>query len=134
MVSNTQLVYYPNPHESIGLKEKEKLVSLIQNRRAVKRLIRRQSFAERLFKTIMISSILSATFLGIGALGCWGLELIEANTKPIVLSQEQQWRERKHICLGWMLFGLASFFGSASLGKKPEVVKSLNNGGRGIGV
>jgi hypothetical protein len=102
--------------------DKEKLVSFMQNRRAVKRFIRQQTFAERLFKTIMISSILSMNLFGIGALGCWGLEIIEAKTKPIVVSQEQKWQERKHICLGWMLFGFASFLGSASLGKKREIV------------
>lgn len=125
MVNNTQLVYHPQPQEPIDLQDKEKLVSLMQNRRAVKRFIRRQTFAERLFKTIAISSILSANLFGIGALGCWGLEIVEAKTKPIILSQEQKWQERKHICLGWMLFGLASFFGSASLGKKPEVDKGV---------
>jgi hypothetical protein len=126
MVNNTQLVYYQHPQESIEIPDKKKLVSFIQNRRAVKRVMKQQTFAERLLKTIMISSILSANFFGIGALGCWGLEIIEANTKPIIISQEQQWQERKHICLGWMLFGLASFFGSASLGKKPEVVKVIS--------
>lgn len=121
MVNNTQLVYEPKPEAEINLQEKQKLVSFMQNRRAVKRLMRQQTFADRLFKTIMIFSILSVNLFGIGALGCWGLEMIEAKTKPIVISQEQKWQERKHICLGWMFFSLASFFGSASLGKKSEV-------------
>jgi len=120
MVNNTQLVYYPHPEESLDRTDKEKLVGFIQNRRAVKRLIQQQTFAERLFKIIMISSVLSANLFGIGALGCWGLETIEAKTKSIIISQEQQWQKRKHICLGWMLFGLASFSASASLGRKPE--------------
>ncbi len=93
-------------------------LAIIWHRRAIKRLQRQQAFAERILRTIAIFSILSTAVLGIGTLGCWGLQLWETRTQPLALSRYYDWQTRKHICLGWMLFAFSSFLASASPKKR----------------
>ncbi len=119
MANNRQIAAYPIQQKSIKPKDKTQL-AILQNRRAVKRFIRQQTLGDRILETIAISSVLIAGFFGIGALGCWGIEIIEANTKSVILTKQKDWHTRKHICLGWMLVGLSSFLGSATLVEKPH--------------
>lgn len=60
-------------------------------------------------------SIVTTGFLGVAAMGCWGLEIITANSSPTSINQ-YQWQARKNVCLGGMLVGLSGFLGSALLG------------------
>jgi hypothetical protein len=117
MANNRQLAYHPIDQNYIKPRDKTKL-AILQNRRAVKRFIRQQTVGDRIFQTITIASVLMTTVFGIGALGCWGREMIDTHTKSVVLSQQRVWQTRKQICLGWMLVGLSSFLGSTSLAKK----------------
>ncbi|MDM9580188.1 WGR domain-containing protein [Nostoc sp. GT001] len=61
--------------------------------------------------------IVSAMLFGISALGYWGLEIVEANTIPII-EERYDWQTQKHICFGWMLVAFSSFLGSASFGNE----------------
>lgn len=118
MTSSRQLAYYKTQQPQIEHVNEDEL-AIIRNRRAVKRLRIQQNFADRILEAIAICSILSGSFFGIGALGCWSLEIIDASAKPTILSNDD-WVARKHICFGWMLVGFSSFLASASLGKKPH--------------
>ncbi|MEH2111076.1 MAG: hypothetical protein V7K39_00690 [Nostoc sp.] len=62
-------------------------------------------------------SIVSTMLFGISALGYWGLEIVEANTIPII-KERYDWQTQKHICFGWMLVTFSSFLGSASFGNE----------------
>ncbi|MDM9382019.1 hypothetical protein QUB80_15050 [Chlorogloeopsis sp. ULAP01] len=115
MTYNRQIAYPIAPREYLERTDTGKL--LAHNRR-VKRFKVQQALEHRILKIIAISSLLSTGLFGIGALGCWEQEIIEANTKSIILSKQHDWQMRKHICLGWMLFTFSSFLGSASLSKK----------------
>ncbi|MBD2249022.1 hypothetical protein [Nostoc sp. FACHB-888] len=81
----------------------------------------RQSFqvlptlSNYIFKVIAKLSIVSTILFGISALGYWGLEIVEANTIPII-EERYDWQTQKHICFGWMLVAFSSFLGSASFG------------------
>lgn len=119
MANNRQIVAHPIQQKYINPRDKTEL-AILQHRRAVKRFLKQQTIGDRILETITISSILITSFFGIGALGCWSIEIIDANTKSVILSKQQDWQTRKHICLGWMLVGLSSFLGSASLVGKPE--------------
>ncbi|BAZ50443.1 hypothetical protein NIES4103_30590 [Nostoc sp. NIES-4103] len=116
MTNSKQLAYYRTQQQQIEPVNEDEL-AIIRNRRAVKRLLIQQTLADRILETIAICSILSASLFGIGALGCWSLEIIDTSAKPSILSK-QDWVARKHICFGWMLVGFSSFLASSSLGKK----------------
>ncbi|MBW4689466.1 MAG: hypothetical protein KME40_31360 [Komarekiella atlantica HA4396-MV6] len=117
MISD-KITYHLTQPEELKRVDTDEL-AVIRNRRAAKRFRIQQTLNERILETIAIASIVSASFLGIGALGCWGLETIDALAKPAVLGS-QEWRDRKHVFLGWMLVGFSSFFASSSLGEKPD--------------
>ncbi|MBD2245261.1 hypothetical protein [Nostoc sp. FACHB-888] len=119
MANNQQIAYPLIEQEHIERVDTEKL-ALLPNRRQQKPLVINPRFPVRILNTITIASIASSCLFGIGTLSCWGLEIIEANTKPITLSQQYEWQIRKHICLGWMLVGFSSFVASASFGEKPQ--------------
>ncbi|MDZ8054723.1 MAG: hypothetical protein RMX68_007320 [Aulosira sp. ZfuVER01] len=119
MANNRQIAYHPSQQGYIKPIDKTAL-AMIQNRRAVKRLNAQQTIGDRILQAITISSILITSLFGIGALGFWGLEIIDANTKSAIVNNQQDWQTRKHICLGWMFVGLSSFLGSASLGGKHQ--------------
>ncbi|MBW4612728.1 MAG: hypothetical protein KME21_05510 [Desmonostoc vinosum HA7617-LM4] len=114
MVNNKQFTPHTTQIHHVDIDE----LATIRNRRALKRLVIQQSLSDRILKTIAIASFVSTSVLGIGALGCWGLEIFEANTQSVVDTKHYEWQTRKHMCLGWTLFTLSSFLGSVSLGKK----------------
>ncbi|MDZ7956262.1 MAG: hypothetical protein RMY16_02040 [Nostoc sp. DedQUE12b] len=118
-MNNQQIAYPLIEQEHIKPVDRDKLV-LLRNRRQLKPLVRNPDFTVRILNTITIASIASSGLFGIGTLSCWGLEMIEANTKPVTLSKQYEWQIRKHVCLGWMLVGFSSFVASASLGEKPK--------------
>ncbi|MBD2346011.1 hypothetical protein [Anabaena subtropica] len=116
MMKNQQITY---PLAQINLNTNE--LRIIRHRRTVKRLTKEHDFASWLFRTITISSIISAILFGIGAMTFWQLEI---NSQPIpTINNKQTWQTKKHICLGWMLIAFSSFLGSASLAKKPDGFK-----------
>lgn len=119
-MTNNQQIAYPLIQQGhinrLGTDE----LTLLRTRRQQKPLVRNPSFSVRILNTIAIASIASSCLFGIGTLSCWGLEIIEANTKSISLSKQYEWQVRKHICLGWMLVGFSSFVASASFGEKPQ--------------
>ena len=118
MVNKRQIAYHPTQQNYIKPIDEIELAK-IQQRRAVKRFIIQQTLGDRILETITIFSVLIASFFGMGAVGCWGMEVIDNNTKSAILNGQEDWQTRKHICLGWMLVGLSSFVGSASLTGKP---------------
>lgn len=65
---------------------------------------------------VTLAFVLSICFSGVGALGCWGFEIIAANANPTSISS-YHWQARKNICMGLMLVGvsgfLAGFLGAA---------------------
>ncbi|MDZ8222482.1 hypothetical protein [Nostoc sp. ChiVER01] len=119
MTNNQQLAYRLIQQEHIKRLGTGELV-LLRNRRQQKPVVMNPSFTGRILNTIAVASVVSTCLFGIGTLSCWGLEIIEANTKSISLSKEHEWQTRKHICLGWMLVGFSSFVASASLAEKPQ--------------
>ncbi|WP_341529533.1 hypothetical protein WKK05_09615 [Nostoc sp. UHCC 0302] len=116
MVNHKQIVYHPIQSEHLEPGDRAKL--FIHNHDNLRHFRTQQTLASRILKAIAISSILSAGFFGIGALGCWGLEIFDVNTKLTIVNK-QDWLARKHICLGWMLVGFSSFLASASFDEKP---------------
>ncbi|HEY9801761.1 MAG TPA: hypothetical protein V6D25_15495 [Leptolyngbyaceae cyanobacterium] len=53
---------------------------------------------------VTLAFALSICFSGVGALGCWGFEIIAANASPMT-SSSYHWQARKNICLGSALVG-----------------------------
>ncbi len=64
---------------------------------------------------MITSSLIVTSFLGVGALGCWGLEIIETNTNSTLVGQTY-WQAKKNICLGAMVVGFSAFLASGMLG------------------
>ncbi|WP_341532106.1 hypothetical protein WKK05_39760 (plasmid) [Nostoc sp. UHCC 0302] len=96
--------------------DSEKL-TFLRNQRQIRRLTSQQILTERIFEIITITSIVCTTLLGIGALSCWALEVINAEVVPAMESQPD-WHKYKHICFGWMLISLGSFCGSVTFNQK----------------
>ena len=119
-MTNNQQIAYPLIQQEHILRLGTDELALLCNRRQQKPLVRNPSFTVRILNTIAVASIASSCLFGIGTLSCWGLEIIEANTKSVTLSKQYEWQLRKHICLGWMLVGFSSFVASASFGEKPQ--------------
>ncbi|MGJ5630099.1 hypothetical protein [Nostoc sp. CALU 1950] len=70
-------------------------------------------FIDRTIERTAIASLLLTGFLGVGAMGCWGLEIIETNNPNIIISG---WQQQKNICLGAMLVSFSAFLGSSLVG------------------
>ncbi|MBD2616370.1 hypothetical protein H6G94_34955 [Nostoc punctiforme FACHB-252] len=119
MTNNQQIAYPLIQQEHIKRLGTDEL-ALLRTRRQPKPLVRNPNFSVRILNTIGIASIASSCLFGIGTLSCWGLEIIEANTKSVSQSKQYEWQIRKHICLGWTLIGFSSFVASASFGEKPQ--------------
>ncbi|MBW4429038.1 MAG: hypothetical protein KME50_32670 [Nostoc desertorum CM1-VF14] len=119
MTNNQQIAYPLIGQEHIERVDTDKL-TLLRNRRQQKPLVINPRLTVRILNTITIASIASSCLFGIGTLSCWGLEIIEANTKAITLSKQYEWQVRKRICLGWMLVRFSSFVASASFGEEPQ--------------
>jgi len=95
------------------LAEYDKRTSIVILYRRVKRNHIRD-FVENTFLLLGIVCLLSTAFLGIGALGCWGFEIIGANASSSIINQ-YNWQARKNICLGGMLVCISGVLGSALL-------------------
>jgi hypothetical protein len=64
-------------------------------------------FIDRIIETTAIVSLLFTGFAGLGAMGCWGME---------IATSSQYWQHQKNICLGMMLVSFSGFLGSALIG------------------
>ena len=71
-------------------------------------------FIERTIETIAIISLLITGFSGVGAMACWGMEIIETNANPNIIISG--WEQQKNICLGAMLLSFSAFLGSSLVG------------------
>lgn len=68
---------------------------------------------DRTIETTAIASLLLTGFLGVGAMACWGLEIIETNNPNIIISG---WEYQKNRSLGAMLVSFSAFLGSSLVG------------------
>ncbi|MBD2512029.1 hypothetical protein H6G91_33190 [Nostoc muscorum FACHB-395] len=91
------------------LDHKSKLVL----RRRTKRRFNPRIFFDRIIETTAIVSLLLTGFSGVGAMACWGLEIIETNNPNIIISG---WEQQKNICLGVMLVSFSAFLGTSLVG------------------
>jgi hypothetical protein len=73
-----------------------------------------RDFVENALLLVGMVCLLSTAFLLIGALGCWGFEIIGANSSSSMISQ-YDWQQRKNVCLGGMLVCISGVLGSALL-------------------
>lgn len=62
---------------------------------------------DRTIETTAIVSLLFTGFAGVGAMGCWGME---------IATSSHYWQQQKNICLGAMLVSFSAFLGSALIG------------------
>ncbi|MHC5748671.1 MAG: hypothetical protein ACYTXT_43920 [Nostoc sp.] len=82
------------------LDHKSKLVL----RRRIKRRFNPRIILDRTIETTAIVSLLFTGFAGVGAMGCWGME---------IATSSQYWQHQKKTCLGMMLVSFSGFLGSA---------------------
>ncbi|MCC5666968.1 hypothetical protein LC653_24525 [Nostoc sp. CHAB 5784] len=71
-------------------------------------------FIDRTIETTAIASLLLTGFSGVGAIGSWGIEIIETNANPKIIISD--WQQQKNICLGGMLVSFSAFLGSSLVG------------------
>lgn len=71
-------------------------------------------FIERTIETTAIISLLLTGFSGVGAMGCWGMEIIETNADSNIIISG--WEQQKNICLGAILVSFSAFLGSSLAG------------------
>ncbi|MDZ8140123.1 MAG: hypothetical protein RM049_33345 [Nostoc sp. DedQUE04] len=103
MTNHKQVVYQSQ------VDHKSKLVLRRRNRRRFSPRI----CIDRTVEITAIVSLLITGFSGVGAMGCWGLEIIETNNPNIIISD---WEQQKNICLGAMLVSFSAFLGTALVG------------------
>ncbi len=103
MTNHKQVVYQSQ------LDHKSKLVLCRRTRRRFNPRI----IIERTIETTAIVSLLLTGFSGVGAMACWGLEIIETNNPNIIISN---WQYQKNNSLGAMLVSLSAFLGSSLVG------------------
>jgi hypothetical protein len=72
-------------------------------------------------KTAAITSLLMTGFAGVGAIGCWGMEIIETNTNPKIIFSS--WQYQKNAYLGGMLVSFSAFLGTSLLGVSLNIGK-----------
>lgn len=82
--------------------------------RRTKRKFNPRIFIDRTRKTVAITSLLLTGFSGVGAMACWGLEVIDTNANPNIIISG--WERQKNICLGTMLVSFSAFLGSSLVG------------------
>lgn len=97
MTSHKQVVYQSQ------LDHKSKLLL----RRRTRKRFNPRIFLDRIIETTAILSLLFTGFAGIGAMGCWGIEIAMSS---------RNWQHQKNICLGMMLVSFSGFLGSALIG------------------
>ena len=89
---------------------KNLMPSNTRNKLVLRRTRRRfnpRIFIDSIIETTAIISLLITGFSGVGAMGCWGLE---------IATSSQYWQHQKNICLGGMLVSFSAFLGSALIG------------------
>ncbi|MBD2649886.1 hypothetical protein [Nostoc foliaceum] len=64
-------------------------------------------FVDRIIETTAILSLLFTGFAGVGATGCWGME---------IATSSHYWQQQKNICLGAILVSFSAFLGSSLVG------------------
>ncbi|MBD2249156.1 hypothetical protein [Nostoc sp. FACHB-888] len=64
-------------------------------------------FIDRTIETTAIASLLITGFSGVGAMGCWGIE---------IATSSHYWQQQKSICLGAMLVSFSTFLGTSLVG------------------
>ncbi len=69
---------------------------------------------DRTIETTAITTLLITGFSGVGAMGCWGMEIIETNANPNIIISG--WQQQKSICLGVMLVSFSAFLGISLVG------------------
>jgi hypothetical protein len=104
MTNHKQVVYQSQ------LDHKSKLVL----RRRTRRRFNSKVFIDRTIETTAIVSLLLTGFSGVGAMACWGMEIIETNTNSNIIISG--WEYQKNICLGAMLVSFSAFLGSSLAG------------------
>ncbi|MFN6564248.1 MAG: hypothetical protein RMY28_031265 [Nostoc sp. ChiSLP01] len=102
----TQKIVYQS---STPLNNQSKLVLRRTRKRFSPRIL-----IDRTIEAFAIVSLLFTAFSGVGAMTCWGLEVIDTSANPnIVISG---WQQQKNICLGVMLVSFSAFLGTALVG------------------
>ncbi|MBD2731156.1 hypothetical protein H6G96_33780 [Nostoc sp. FACHB-892] len=104
MTNHKQVVYQSQ------LDHKSKLVL----RRRTRKRFNLKILVDRIIETTAIVSLLLTGFLGVGAMGCWGMEIIETNADSNIIISG--WEQQKSICLGAMLVSFSAFLGSSLVG------------------
>jgi hypothetical protein len=104
MTNHKQVVYQSQ------LDHKSKLVL----RRRTRRRFNSRIFNDRTIETTAIISLLITGFSGVGAMACWGLEVIETNTNSNIIISG--WEQQKNIYLGAMLVSFSAFLGCSLIG------------------
>ena len=104
MTNHKQVVYQSQ------LDHKSKMVL----RRRTRRRFNPKVFIDHTIETTAIVSLLLTGFSGVGAVGCWGMEIIETNANPNIIISG--WQQQKNICLGAMLISFSVFLGSSLIG------------------
>ncbi|OYD99877.1 hypothetical protein [Nostoc sp. 'Peltigera membranacea cyanobiont' 232] len=97
MTNHKQVVYQSQ------LDHKSKLLL----RRRTRKRFNPRIFIDRIIETTAIISLLFTGFAGVGAMGCWGME---------IATSSQYWQHQKNICLGMMLVSFSGFLASALIG------------------
>ncbi|ABA24970.1 hypothetical protein Ava_B0259 (plasmid) [Trichormus variabilis ATCC 29413] len=92
----------------------QKIEIITRKRRTMKRL-KSRCFVNQTLTKFALYSIVTTGFLGVAALGCWGFEIIDANSKPTIFRGDD-WQAHKNVCLGGMVVAFSGFLGSALLG------------------
>ena len=82
--------------------------------RRTKKKFNPRIFIIRTIETFAIGSLLLTGFSAVGAMACWGLEVIETNTNSNIIISG--WQQQKNICLGAMLVSFSVFLGSSLVG------------------
>lgn len=90
-----------------------KVEIITRRRRTMKR--KTHSFINQILSKFALYSIVTTGFLGVAALGCWGFEIIDNNSRPTIL-RGHNWQAQKNVCLGGMAVAFSGFLGSALLG------------------
>ncbi|MBE9003049.1 hypothetical protein IQ274_33980 [Nostoc sp. LEGE 12447] len=83
-------------------------------RRRTRKRFNPRIFLDRIIETTAIVSLLFTGFAGVGATGCWGMEIIETNADPNIIISG--WEQQKNICMGAMLVSFSAFLGSSLVG------------------
>ncbi|MBD2730546.1 hypothetical protein H6G96_30580 [Nostoc sp. FACHB-892] len=97
MTNHKQVVYQSQ------LDYKSKMVL----RRRIRRRFNPRIFIDRIIETTAIVSLLKTCFSGVGAMGCWGIE---------IATSSHYWQQQKSICLGAMLVSFSAFLGTSLVG------------------